>query len=834
MHNKRNLSTALICALLVIALAVVPMLTLTVFAEGEDEVKLYGPAGKLYTLVDGKLPEVAEIPEGYTGYTFRGWTTDGQIAEETTETPTIYEAGTAVTSGTYYTVFTKTETIEAGTEYTKTEIADIKPNDEVVITIQNSTGVYALPHNNGSTSSPIPFAVTVSGNNLTATSYDNILWKLGGNSTDGYIFYKASNTAVWLYTTSSSNTGIRVGTNSNKTFEIVSGYLKNKETGRYFGIYDNKDFRSYTSIHSNIANQTLAFYVKPAGGSTTTYYSGDICVHDNYETVDSEKDENNMITVTCGNCKAVLDTRAYCAHTNTTTELVTETAMHDGYKIVTCVDCGEEISNEILSATCDHSYNTVALAGGGSAKICANCGHTTDRVPGSITITPDVSNLRFYIATKRTSGNYFYMTNDLGTGSTKRYQAEDSGLTSLPSNITSADDNKIFALEKNDDGTYKIYATGITSGAKYLGYTSGNSGTLVAADSALKLTIDKNTDGTYNIHFTASDTERYIALNGTSGNNYFAFYKSGQKQDLSLIPVGDSEIPDLSVVKIDYPSFTGTQAQLGEDLAAKFGVDIPDGIDTSKLSLKITSGHGNVSTIDTIITEGDVKYFLYDGIAPQCIGDSIKAELIYDGESVDVYGYNFTEYLREAWLKNSDDADLSQLIADLLAYGKAAQEYTGHEVTITDEDIASYSEANRYAPTEDDNVRAISGDKESAVKFKGVGVRFDVVNSIYVVITGATENTTVKVGNKTYTANAEDEVRIYLDAISVLDFGTAVTIELCEGDAVVQTLTYSINSYCYSMINGNKSDEMKALALALYNYGISAANYANQGGADGE
>ena len=817
MHNKRNLSTALICALLVIALAVVPMLTLTVFAEGEDEVKLYGPAEKLYTLVDGKLPEVAEISDGYT---FLGWTTDDPITEKTTETPSIiYEAGTAVTSGTYYTVFSKTmtETKSGETVYTKTDIGNITSDDVVVITMKNSAGVYALSNNKGTGSAPTAVKVEVSGNNLTSAPADTILWNIGGDSS-GYILYPNGTTETWLYSTSTNN-GTRVGTNTNKTFVIdaASGYLKHVGTSRYLGVYNSQDWRCYTNTTGNTANQTLAFYVKTTTAAstvnTTYYYSGNICVHTEVES----EPVNGIVTVTCGSCGVFLGTKEFCAHTNTSTELVTATAMHDGYKIVTCVDCGEEQSNEILSATCDHSYNTVTLAGGGSASVCANCGHTTNRKVGTSgqAFTEGCEGGRFYIATATSTGNnYYYMTNSLGTSSTKRYQSENSGETTLPSIITAPDANKVFVIKKNDDGTYKIYAEGIT-GDNYINHTSGNSGSY--NNSGLNLTITDNKDGTFGIHYLKSGetTDRYLSLN-TSNSSYFAFYSGTQSQNLSLIPVGSQ-----------YPSFTGTQAQLGEDLEAKFGVNIPNGIDTSKLSLKITSGHGNVSTIDTIITEGDISYFLYDGIAPQCIGDSIKAELIYDGETVDVYGYNFTEYLREAWLKNSDDAELAQLIADLLAYGKAAQEYTGHEVTITDEDIASYGEANRYAPTEDDNVRAISGDKNSAIKYKGVGVRFDVVNSIYVVITGATEKTTVKVGNKTYTANTSGEVKIYLDAVSVLDFGTAVTIELCEDNAVVQTLTYSINSYCYSMINGNKSDEMKALALALYNYGISAANYAN-------
>jgi hypothetical protein len=55
----------------------------------------------------------------------------------------------------------------------------------------------------------------------------------------------------------------------------------------------------------------------------------------------------------------------------------------------------------------------------------------------------------------------------------------------------------------------------------------------------LKLTKDTNNDGTVSYHFVG-DAERYLALNASSGNDYFAWYKSGQKQNLTLIPVGGS------------------------------------------------------------------------------------------------------------------------------------------------------------------------------------------------------------------------------------------------------------------------------------------------------
>ncbi len=168
-------------------------------------------------------------------------------------------------------------------------------------------------------------------------------------------------------------------------------------------------------------------------------------------------------------------------------------------------------------------------------SVCDVCGAT---IENNTPETGDYSG-RYYIATIRTTGNYFYMTSNLGTASTKRYQAVDSGLTVLPGLIDTPADGYVFVLENNGDGTYSIYVEGV-NGDNYLGWTSDNSGILVPKADALKLTVEVN-DGMYNIHFKASDAERYLALNQNTGSNYFAWYKSGQKQNLVLISVKTCE-----------------------------------------------------------------------------------------------------------------------------------------------------------------------------------------------------------------------------------------------------------------------------------------------------
>ncbi len=150
----------------------------------------------------------------------------------------------------------------------------------------------------------------------------------------------------------------------------------------------------------------------------------------------------------------------------------------------------------------------------------------------------------YYILAKRSSGNFWAATSNLGTASPKRYQAVDTGSEDINSvDLTEA---TVWTIEATTGGYY------LKAGNQYAYWTSGNSGNL--SDTADEVfTIDANDDGTYTIHWAASDAERYFALNSSNGNNFFAFYKTGQKQDLYLV----SAVPDTRT-KLATPEVTAT------------------------------------------------------------------------------------------------------------------------------------------------------------------------------------------------------------------------------------------------------------------------------------
>lgn len=359
--------------------------------------------------------------------------------------------------------------------WTKVALSDISATDTIAITMSNGTKTWALTNNNGTSKAPVAKEVTVSGNSMTSTSSDDMAWNISISGSDLTI-YVAGSTKTWLYSTKTNN-GVRVGTNTNKTWIVdsASGYLKHTGTSRYLGVYNGSDWRAYTDTTGNTKGQTLAFW--KLNVNTTPE-----CEH-SYESV-----------VTAPTCTAA------------------------GYTTHTCTKCGDvDVNNQ--KAALGHSFVN---------GICSVCNAEDNSISG-----------RYYIAAVRTNGNYWYMTNSLGTASTKRYQAVDSGSKTLPTKVTNPVANQVFVLEMNADETYYIYAEGITATAKYLGWTSGNSGTLVGVDSAKKFTVVETDGGLYNIYFKNGNETRYLSLNSATGNNYFAFYTGTQAQNLALIPVKD-------------------------------------------------------------------------------------------------------------------------------------------------------------------------------------------------------------------------------------------------------------------------------------------------------
>jgi len=142
------------------------------------------------------------------------------------------------------------------------------------------------------------------------------------------------------------------------------------------------------------------------------------------------------------------------------------------------------------------------------------------------------------VAHRSDKSNWFYLTAEKD-GTKDRMKAVDAGTSSiLGLNTSTLEDKYYWTIQEQNEGVYLKSKTD-----KYIAWNSGNTALLSAT--AYLVSQSASTTKSYT-WFTVEDMSdasnpksRYLALNSTDGNNYFAFY-SGQTKDLLLVEKGGS------------------------------------------------------------------------------------------------------------------------------------------------------------------------------------------------------------------------------------------------------------------------------------------------------
>lgn len=296
-------------------------------------------------------------------------------------------------------------------------------------------------------------------------------------------------------------------------------------------------------------------------------------------------------------------------------------------------------------------------------------------------------------------------------------------------------------------------------------------------------------------------------------------------------------------------AITGASITVGQDLTMRYYVSLykADLLWASeRLAMRFTMNGKSVLVGEYTIENGEYV-FAFTGIAPQCMGERIDAELLrlrpYGDGEVDITcatkkGYSVkanAEALLAAYGEETDDSSraLVQFVTDLLTYGAAAQNYKDYNVdNLANGNVSGLGTPSDALPDGTDRNLTTHAETLGNVCFSAVSVWFDNVNKIVLSLNSA-ENAKliVKIGDRTVGEYTDLDTTFRTDAIHATDFGTVYTFELYENDTLVQTLTYSVNSYVYAMMDKIDEDgqltQMAVLARALYRYGASAVAYRN-------
>lgn len=307
------------------------------------------------------------------------------------------------------------------------------------------------------------------------------------------------------------------------------------------------------------------------------------------------------------------------------------------------------------------------------------------------------------------------------------------------------------------------------------------------------------------------------------------------KRFLSFVLALVLVISCFSMITVSAEEVTGTikgaTLNIGSSLTLDYYASISgDGVP----SMLFTSSSGRKTTVEGVYDASMKMYkFAYTKINPQCMNDNIKAELIYNDavlatkEEYSVKSYCDSMITKKASELNYTDQQLAAfrtLLADMLIYGGASQEYKGYNTEM----LANTGEwVKIFATTfqKPVGVREVSGNTDALNKVKSVGLNMANVNKIYFKLI-LTDNVSVKLNGETVDVSKlkkDGDVRVlYTNDIKATEFDDVYTLTIEKDSNVISTVKYNVNAYIATKYNAGQAD---GIVKALYNYGASAEKY---------
>lgn len=337
--------------------------------------------------------------------------------------------------------------------------------------------------------------------------------------------------------------------------------------------------------------------------------------------------------------------------------------------------------------------------------------------------------------------------------------------------------------------------------------------------------IHEKQDGTLEIFYSEYSEE------AQNGEKTFSMIYDGSGNAYVVFEI--TEFSDIVILESAAGAFSDVSVSLGTDITVNYFAKLPEGYTDAKMRFTM---NGVSKTVSGTQVEGLTYKFVYTGVAPQCIGDTITSEIIKNGTVLKTKTYTVKTYLENLKgmtaeeLGYSEDkyAAMVKLINDLLVYGGTAQTYTGHN---TENLVSSGIVGSDF--TELMSTAKTVANNDGAVKFTGMSLWFDNVNKLIFRFT-ASDTSNIKVGIKagdgaevyytSFTPAGGNQYTVTTDGIYATQFNTVYTATIYENEVAGAIVTYSVNSYVYAMQNSEKAT-MQALARATYNYGVSAVEF---------
>ena len=289
-----------------------------------------------------------------------------------------------------------------------------------------------------------------------------------------------------------------------------------------------------------------------------------------------------------------------------------------------------------------------------------------------------------------------------------------------------------------------------------------------------------------------------------------------------------------SAITFTSGDFAGAMLNLGATLTLDYYVSTE--ADVNDTFMRFTSSSGRVTEVTGAYDETYKMYkYTYTGINPQCMTDSIDAELFHkDGSLLGKHeNYSVGLYCERQMNKSAESLGYSvgqyesfrTLLADMLVYGAEAQKYKEYRLEYL-ADGPAWVKAHKSDFGVPKGVKEISGNADSENRVRSLGVHIANVNKILFKLV-LTDDAKVLVNDEEISRselilNADGTYTYYSPDLKATEFDKVFTVKILQGENVLSTVSYNVYAYVQSKYD---DETVGGIAKALFNYGNSAKAY---------
>ncbi len=304
---------------------------------------------------------------------------------------------------------------------------------------------------------------------------------------------------------------------------------------------------------------------------------------------------------------------------------------------------------------------------------------------------------------------------------------------------------------------------------------------------------------------------------------------------------------------VDALDIEGSTLSLHNNMALNFMLDKTTAAAYSDLALKVTF-NGETTTINEYTEDDDYYIFKFADISPDRLADKMTVQASgrsngkeYKGNPI---GYSVLNYCRSILSSYSSDqySELRTLVVDILNYGAAAQEYSGHNTgALANASLSAVQKS--WASPVDNTIKTVSDVAYSTVSSPSAewqgGMRLILGNSITAEMTFKTADksgTTVVIKNEAgdvlarIGASQYSTVTVSGQTVYSVDFRNIIASEMKDSfyatvyrgnTAISNTMRFSVESYAYEAKRASSDEKLGKLLDTMIQYGNSAKAYTN-------